>query len=206
MRNRHGLGFMAGGLLLLAAALCLSIYNIWDDNRAAIAAETNVKRLNTAMTETVRGELPVGMLPDYVLAPEMEMPTITIDGLEYIGRLDIPVLELSLPVLSQWSYPNMKVAPCRYSGSLYQNNMVIAAHNYKRHFGSLKTLEVGDTVRFTDVEGNEFRYTVAELEQLAPNEVEAMITGDWDLTLFTCTAGAQYRVTVRCVLEEESLS
>ena len=39
-----------------------------------------------------------------------------------------------------------------------------------------------------------------ELETLSPFAIEEMTGGNWDLTLFTCTVGGQYRVTVRCVL------
>ena len=60
-------------------------------------------------------------------------------------------------------------------------------------------LRPGDEVRFTDTEGNAFRYTVAELETLGKYDVEEMAAGDWDLTLFTCTYGGQSRVTVRCL-------
>ena len=76
--------------------------------------------------------------------------------------------------------------------------MIIAAHNYRTHFGHLKELGTGDEVRFTDMEGNVFRYTVAELETLGKYDVDDMKSGDWDLTLFTCTYGGQSRVTVRC--------
>lgn len=45
------------------------------------------------------------MLPDYMLCPDMEMPVKTIEGVDYIGILTIPALELELPVISEWSYP-----------------------------------------------------------------------------------------------------
>ena len=53
---------------------------------------------------------------------------------------------------------------------------------------------------FTDVDGNMFGYEVIELETLSPFAIEEMTGGNWDLTLFTCTVGGQYRVTIRCVL------
>ena len=57
--------------------------------------------------------------PEYLRNPEMEMPVEEIEGNGYIGLLEIPALGLSLPVMSEWSYPNLKLAPCRYSGSAY---------------------------------------------------------------------------------------
>ena len=37
-----------------------------------------------------------------------------------------------------------------------------------------------------------------ETEVLAPTDIEGMESGDWDLTMFTCTIGGKSRVTVRC--------
>lgn len=121
-----------------------------------------------------------------------------IDDREYIGVLSIPALGLELPVISAWDYPGLRVAPCRYTGSAYTDDLVIAAHNYASHFGRLRELSQGDSIRFTDTDGNVFDYVVSELGILEPYAVSQMTEGDWDLTLFTCTPGGQYRVTLRC--------
>ena len=106
--------------------------------------------------------------------------------------------ELELPVISEWDYDRLHVAPCRYSGSAYTDDLVICAHNYARHFSGIKGLHAGGKVRFTDVRGNEFLYEIADAEILEPAEVEEMVSGDWDLTLFTCTTGGQTRFALRC--------
>ena len=143
-------------------------------------------------------EQPETETPDYRLNPEMEMPAVRIDDREYIGVLSIPALGRELPVISSWDYPGLRVAPCRYTGSAYTDDLVIAAHNYASHFGRLRELSQGDSIRFTDTDGNVFDYVVSELEILEPYAVSQMTEGDWDLTLFTCTPGGQYRVTLRC--------
>ena len=140
--------------------------------------------------------------PDFVKNPGMEMPVLEVDGRNYIGVLSIPSLELELPIMEDWSYPDLRVAPCRYSGSVYSKDIVIAGHNYERHFGGLKGLAEGDEVRFTDAAGNVFVYSVSLLETLAPTAVTEMQSGGWDLTLFTCTYGGANRVTVRCTMEK----
>jgi sortase A len=130
------------------------------------------------------------------------MPTVEVDGYDYIGTLEIPSLSLDLPVMSSWSYAGLNIAPGRYSGSAYMNDLVIAGHNYSSHFGSLKTLAVGDSVLFTDVDGNEFDYEVASVDRLEPTQVAEMKAGDYPLTLFTCTLNGAARVTVRCAAAE----
>ena len=196
-RKRKGTRLMSGGLLLIAAALLLACFNLWDEQRAANSAGETLQELEVVCSEQAETTEP-GELPDYLLAPDLEMPAVEEDGGDYIGVLELPLLGLELPVMESWSYPDLRVAPCRYSGSAYQDDMVVAAHNYKSHFGRLKELRPGDEVRFTDMEVNVFRYAVADLETLGKYDVEKMTSGDWDLTLFTCTYGGKSRVTVRC--------
>lgn len=203
MRIKKGVPLMVLGLLLLVAALCLTGYNIWDGYRAATAVEEAVRELEARIVPVAEQDLPEEMIPDYVVSPRIEMPTMEIDGKEYIGYLSVPVLSLNLPVMSEWSYPNLKISPCRYVGSVYLDNMVLCAHNYERHFGNLKTLSPGELITFTDVDGNIFYYSVLSLEQLQPTAVPEMVEGDWDLTLFTCTVGGQFRWTLRCERLEE---
>ena len=57
---------------------------------------------------------------------------------------------MSLPIISEWNDTRLKQAPCRFQGSVYLNNLIIAGHNYKKHFGGLKNLQIGDVVIFTD--------------------------------------------------------
>ena len=106
-------------------------------------------------------------------------------------------LGLSLPVMSEWSYPKLRVAPCRYWGSAYDDSLVILAHNYDRHFGRLQELAIGDPVQFIDADGVIYQYTVEKQEILEKPDVEKMVDSGYDLTLFTCTYGGRHRVTVR---------
>jgi sortase A len=199
---RAGTILMAVGLLLLVAAGLWVGYNIWDDYRAGRSSSEILDKFPTLdsddKSENNEGDDSVSV-PLYVTHPEMDMPTVQIDGNTYVGRIDIPSVGISLPVMSEWSYPNLKLSPCRYYGSAYQGNMIIAGHDYKSHFGALRSLSCGDTVIFTDMDGNVFTYEVSEIDQLASDDVEAMTEeGNWSLTLFTCTIGGNYRVTVRC--------
>lgn len=193
------------GLLLVAAALFLVGYNIWDNARAGAAAQEVVEQLLPKIdpdpvppqgrTHDRPGEIEY---PDYILNPHMDMPAVNVDGSDYIGLISIPSAERVLPVFADWDYEKMKTGPCRYSGSVYLDNMVICAHNYVVQFGPLRYLSYGDDVTFTDMDGNVFYYKVMEVEILQPTEIEKMKTGDWDLTLFTCTLDGTTRVTVRC--------
>lgn len=190
MKANRGAVWINAGLLLIAAALFLSAYNEWESHEARDSARQVIAQLCDELP-TEAGEPTT--LPDV----RREMPVKTINGRDYIGVLSIPSLELELPVISQWDYPALKVAPCRYSGSLYQDNLIICAHNYASHFGKLKELQPGDIVLFTDMDEHVVTFQMVERETLNPMDAEGMEAGDWDLTLFTCTIDGQTRVTIR---------
>ena len=187
------------GISAVAAGLGLSGYNLWDNYRAGIQANTTLNTIVQRQKELVSAnplEIPT-MFPTY---SDRELPVLEVDGHQYIGTVSIPVIDVVLLVQEDWSPALLKTSPCRYMGSPYQGDLIICAHNYTAHFGLLKNLLPGDEVIFTDVEGNEFRYTVVELETLAGTAIGEMESGAWDLTLFTCTLGGQMRITVRCDL------
>jgi sortase A len=97
--------------------------------------------------------------------------------------------------------PNLKVSACRLQGSP-DGLLVILAHNFDRHFGRLGSLEAGDAAVFTDTNGKEYRYEVTGTEIKGKYELQDIVSGDWDLTLFTCTYGGANRVVVRCQLAD----
>ena len=196
------------GVFLILGAGGLYIHNILEERRAEQSADhftrERVEDLKVMAPETrpagdAAQQDPNDQMND---APDTEMDTVEIDGHTYIGLLTIPALDLKLPVMSEWSYPDLRISPCRYTGTVGDNDLVILAHNYKRHFGMLKTLGVGEEVAFTDVHSVTTVYKVMEIEEIEPTNVESMTISDFDLTLFTCTYGGNARFTVRCSRKE----
>ena len=137
---------------------------------------------------------PTGKL--YERVPGIEMPGEKVNGHEYIGTLSIPSLGVKVPVQRNWSYENLSVSPCRYSGSAYAGNFAIIAHTY--HFGKLSSLALDATVTFTDMENNVFRYVVREKNTISPNDANEIAHSGYDLTLVTCTISGTKRVAVYC--------
>ena len=126
-----------------------------------------------------------------------EMPEMSYSGYSIIGILRVPSLGLELPVLKNWSYPLLNVAPCRYSGNLADGNLIIMGHNYASHFTPLHYIELGTAVEFEDAWGNVHRFVVETRETLHKTQGEDL-PSDYPLSLFTCTAGGQSRLVIRC--------
>lgn len=180
------------GLILVLSSLCLTLYNTYSENKAAKESANVLSQIVIAENQSTNE------IPDYIISPDIEMPKKEIDGKYYVGTLFVPALSLNLPVIDEWSYENFKTAPCVYEGTPYKNNLIICAHNYSKHFGSINNLTPGNEITFKDMDGNVFTYEVMYTEILDDEAVEEMSSGEWDLTLFTCTYGGATRITVRC--------
>ena len=197
MRRKFGTVLIVLGCLLIAGALGLFFHNQQEQIQAAAASQEAIPKVVEAIRTRQQAETePVSTEP--TAAPVQVMSVVEIDGYGYIGFLGIPSLELELPVMADWTYPQLQIAPCRYAGSTFTDDLVVMAHNYPKHFGQLRDMRAGDLVTFTDMDGQTTEYTVAALDVLSPTAVEDMTSGDYDLTLFTCTYGGQSRIAVRC--------
>ena len=203
MRKGIGICCIILGICCLIASVGLIAYNHREEEHAQNASKTILQDVRETILINTREEsiseesdrdesveIPVDVPP--------EMLTTQVYGYECIGILSVPVLELELPVLTDWSYAKLKIAPCHYFGSYYEKDFVIAAHNYPSHFGRLSELQPKDLILFTDISGTVYCYEVVLLETLPANATEAMITSGFDLSLYTCTPGGANRVTVRC--------
>ena len=198
MRRAFGVLCMLLGLAMVAGAAWLVLANRAEESAAGDAADQTMTELRAAMEDALTVSAQPTLPPESPVAtPVPEMPTMEIDGEAYIGYLEMPTIGLSLPVMSDWSYAKLRIAPCRYWGSTYDDSLVIMAHNYDRHFGRIGTLQEGDPVQFVGADGEIVSYVVQGQETLQPTDVNGMLDSGADLTLFTCTYGGRSRVTVR---------
>lgn len=191
MKKKLAVLLMSLGVLLIAAAAGVLVYNSYENKKAEEGSDIIV--------QSIRGYIEEKSLQDVVIDPfDEEMTVREIDGYGYIGYISVPKLEMDLPVMAECDNDRLKISPCRYYGSTKTDNLVIAAHNYKVHFGYLGNLKAGDLVIFTDMDAEVHKYIVNDVELLMPTDVDKVKdTGD-DLILYTCNYGGTKRVVVRC--------
>lgn len=177
------------------------LYGGWNYYRGYRAGNHSANVLVKISAETAKNseDNDITTMPDWMLSPEMEMPTTMIDGYSYIGVIKIPDLDLELPVMSDWSYPQLDISPCRYKGSAYLDDMILMSHDYPQHFGYTYTLQKGAKAYFTDVEGNVFEYELVNTEELWPTDVDILEAESdaYDLTIFACIYNGQMRTVGR---------
>lgn len=181
LRHIAGSLFTAAGVLLIINAVIWIGGNQWTAYKAGTASEAVIEKISRDGGDEERW---------------------IVDGREYAGILEIPSLGLTLPVLQDWSMDGLNIAPCRYAGQAETGDLVIAGHNYRRHFTGIRSMEAGSEVIYTEAGGDRHEYRVARSEVIWPENINEMIgneKSDWDLTLFTCTRGGKARYALRCI-------
>lgn len=196
---------IAFGVLLLLGALAILIKTSYENANADEHARQTVEQLreniyeqpNEQPNSSISGTESVDNNKSSRQSSSKEA-VVVIDGTGYLGYLSFTGYGKVLPVLADWSFENLQYAPARFSGSVIDNNLVIAAHNYFSHFYLLNEMTEGNEVILTLPDGKEIHYIVDKIERLSPTELDKLTAGDYDLTLFTCTPTGLARATVRC--------
>lgn len=181
--GRMGIIFLALSLVLAMGAFGIFCHNVYSSYKAEKESEKILEEWDDMDLKADSTS------NDFVRTNQK-------DSYNYI--LEIPALDLTLPVNSEWTTKASESSPCRYKGSVSESNLIIAGHNYPSHFGSLGQLQLGDKVYVTDVQQKKHKYKVTDLEIIDGTAVDDMQSGDWDLTLFTCNYAGNKRITVRC--------
>lgn len=211
-KRRAGIALVAVGVLLLAAALLLLFHNIRQSDEAGVAADEALaavqEAIRTGNVQPGTAPSPAPALPDETgeteptapgsTEPVRELTVTVINGHEYVGYLEIPSLDRTLPVMKLQYIQDLQTAPCLQFGSPWTNDAVIAAHNYPSHFGPLRDMTGGETIIFTDMNGESITYTVKIVQTVQPTDVAKVKDSPYDLVLYTCTTGGKTRVMIGC--------
>lgn len=190
MRNKKGIILMAVGALMILSALMLLIYNLVEDQKAGNISHEIMNELVSVIDESED------------VNKSDTMPIVEIDGYEYVGYIYFPTLDKELPVMAEWSYEKLKKAPCRQQGSLSTQDLVIASHAFRKHFGNIKDLNVSDPVIFTNMNGVKYEYSVILKEVIEETNPEAILQPGYDLTLYTCNYVGDKRVVIRANMKK----
>ena len=178
------------GTVALLAALGAAVAGAWID--WSLGQQT--RAVLDALPE------PVARVGASLVDPAADMPSVEVDGGEYLGVLRLESLGLELPVSATWEDADLGVAPCRYSGAVYGNGIVVVGGDGGSQLGTLSSLTGGEEVVLSDMLGNDFAYVVDGVETLQPTEIDRAI-GEGDAqALVLCMLGSDDKVhlVVRC--------
>lgn len=218
--------------LLAVAGICVMLWPMFTGHRLQSNAETAVQEFLAEHNEPEQRytEL-LEALQEYnrqlytekqcnltdLEACETPAADLTAYGIEdeIIGVLEIPAMELTMPVYLGASDTHLAAGAAVLGNTSApiggaNTNCVIACHRGWRgadYFRHIDRLQVGDTVTLTNL-WKTLTYTVADIQIIQPHEVEKIkIQPNRDLlTLLTChpyASGGRQRYVVYCVCTEK---
>ena len=176
------------GVCLLAAAIALLFAWQWNIHSSEQKAKEYVNVIRELIPE------PQGAVPEE--RRDNTMSTLSIDEIDFVGILELPRFESALPVCAEWGNPAK--CPCRFSGSVYDQTMQIGGTSQKGQYGFYRDISVGDSVFFTDMEGNRFSYTVTDIRYEKNADQSTLQRKDASLTLFVKNVYAFEYVIIYC--------
>lgn len=180
------------GSLCLVAVIQLRMYSELQKSEAAAS------RMLALLPERVPGV--AGTYPD------PQMPVLEINGMDYVGLLEIPALGTIVPVADKWEQKMLPSACGRFWGSAYDHTLVIGGPDHPGQFDFCDDIEVGTVVLVTDMTGVQFAYTVSGVDRARHAERQWLLDAEYDLTLFCRDSSSFEYIAVRCVAAVQTVS
>ena len=180
------------GSLVIVIGIIFIRENVNKNAQVQVQAKEIVSELQDIIVEKTED----GLLLEETVEIPIEENVVTVEDKDYIGIINIPKIDKELPVMNKLTNENLEISPCLYYTE--NDDIIIGAHNYDSLFGRIINLSVGDEITFTDINNNEICYEVSGIEIINPDERDLLVSGEWDMTLFTCTYMGKQRVVVRC--------
>ena len=177
---------LIGVVFILFAVFLVFAYEI-TSSRNAKNAKNVVPVILSLMPEATDG-----VLDDRV---NKDMPALEVEGENFVGIVDVPAYSVSLPVKSAWDKWDVLKYPCRYEGSIYEENLIIGGCDNEGQFDFLENISIGDSVFITDVTGARYSYAVSDIKDIKKASKDEFYNFEYDVLLFSKkTFGKGYTV------------
>lgn len=164
------------GIVIVLCAVVLVINTEFSSKSSIRKNKEIVQELYSLMPE-ISG----GFLDDRI---DTTMPLLEINGENFAGVIEIPKFNRTLPICGIWDRSKIKQFPCVYTGSIYDNSLIIGGCDETGHFDFMKTISEGDIVFVTDTTGARFSYTIQKIEVTKDVSSNNLISGNYNLVLF----------------------
>ena len=180
--------FILMGICLLAGAAAVLISWQWGIH--------TWQQKSLIYTNTIRTLIPEPQGTALAEKRDNTMPVLSIEGRNFVGILEIPGYDTSLPVCAEWG--EVSKYPCRLGGSVYDSTIQIGGTSQKGQYDFYREISVGEPVFFTDMEGNRFSYAVTDIRYEKHADQKALQREEATLTLFIKNVYAFEYIVIFC--------
>lgn len=180
------------GCLLIAISFALLIYLQVQTKQAECKNAEIVQIIESIVSDHREGSIDQDR--------EAKMPTLEVNGDDFVALLEFPSRGLTVPVRNTWDKQKVVFYPCRFSGSAYDGTLIIGGYDQAGQFDFFDRVQIGDTVIVTDMTGCVFSYEVSWVERSSSAQAEVLLDGAADLTLFVRDAQLLEYIILRCVV------
>ena len=155
-RRRRGTKILLSlGIILLAAAAGVVAYQIGSGYMAQHRSDEVMEALMRAVPQYEDGDA------EATGRGEDPLPAIEIDGVSFVGYVELPVQDLKIPVAGS-DYQGSKFA-FQGHGSPVKGKFRIGGKDSKGLFGTIDEIKPGERITFVDVNGIRYAYKVTGL-------------------------------------------
>lgn len=186
-RNFKRVFVFAGSVLILAAVL-LPIFWQFKINASVEKTKETVTVIKSLIPE-----------PESAFLEERTdntMSVLSVGGKDFSGIIEIPRYGSVLPVCDSWG--KVFESPCRLSGSIYNGTLQVGGTSQKGQYDFYREISAGDSVFFTDMEGNRFSFEVTDIRYEKHADQAALNRKDASLVLFIKNIYAFEYIVVFC--------
>ena len=135
---------------------------------------------------------------------EEELLDVEYKGYKIEGIIEIPKIDIKYPIINQTNEETMKLSITKFWGPAVNEigNYTVAGHNNKdgTMFGKTKYLEIGDTIKLTNLKNETIEYKVFVIYSIDLDDVSIVNSVDpntREITLITCTNGHKNRLITK---------
>ncbi len=182
------------GIVLILCGLCLALFfgirtYVGNEKRQEILSQ--MEKLLPEKTAGIPGQY-----------PNPNMPALELDGADYVAVLEIPTFDVHLPVADTWDTGKLYLSPARFTGSVYDNTLVIGGADQTHQFAFCDKISHGTPVTVTDMTGAVFTYHVTYVDRAKHAESAWLMQDKYHLTLFCHDVYSMEYIAVRCTLAD----
>ncbi len=178
------------GILLVVASVAILIFSEINQKNAAQNAKETVLVLRDLMPDVDDA------VPDD--RANVIMSAMEIKNESFVGIIEVPKFDCSLPIRETWKKSKADNYPCKYLGSIYDGSLIIGGSDNDGQLDFARLIENYDNVFITDMTGSRYKYTVSDIRRTKDVSTEYLTSVDADLVIFAKNSFSFDYTVIRC--------